>query len=83
MLNRPKGIFKHDNNLYICENYGNSMKFLDGETGDLKMLTGFNPGYEDGLLRYARFEKPSGVTVSAADGVIYVADQGNHCIRFI
>lgn len=73
-MNRPKGLWKHGNNLYVCENYGNSIKILDGETGNLNTLTGFKPGYEDGVLRYARFDKPSGVTVSSADGVAYIAD---------
>lgn len=47
------------------------------------MVTGQKPGFEDGRLQYARFDRLSAVTVSPVDGVIYIADQGNHCIRYI
>jgi hypothetical protein len=40
------------------------------------------PGHRDGPAAQAQFDGPSGVAVSA-EGVIYVADSRNHCIRKI
>jgi len=39
-------------------------------------------GYHDGAGADARFNQPGGVAVRA-DGAIFVADYGNHCIREI
>jgi DNA-binding beta-propeller fold protein YncE len=39
-------------------------------------------GYVDGPISRARFNRPTGVAVSR-DGRIFVADNGNHCIREI
>ncbi len=39
-------------------------------------------GYKDGPVSGARFSDPIGIAVSA-NGEIYVADSGNHCIRMI
>lgn len=37
-------------------------------------------GYVDGVAQQARFNEPTGVTVTS-DGSVYVADELNHCIR--
>ncbi|MSQ83164.1 MAG: hypothetical protein EXR77_09680 [Myxococcales bacterium] len=37
-------------------------------------------GYVDGPATVARFSEPSGIAI-AANGELYVADAGNHCIR--
>ncbi|MNX76508.1 Virginiamycin B lyase [compost metagenome] len=39
-------------------------------------------GYADGPLAAAKFRNPAGL-YRAPDGTIYVADEGNHCIRVI
>jgi sugar lactone lactonase YvrE len=47
-----------------------------GSTGDTQ------GGFADGPVQRSRFRCPAGVAV-AADGTLYVADTGNHCIRRI
>ncbi|HEX3464187.1 MAG TPA: hypothetical protein VHS78_09105, partial [Candidatus Elarobacter sp.] len=39
-------------------------------------------GFKDGPAAQAQFNRPGGLAV-AADGTVYVADTGNHCIRAI
>lgn len=39
-------------------------------------------GWEDGLLENARFYAPKQICFTA-DGKLYIADAGNHCIRVI
>ncbi len=46
----------------------------------LHEVGGREPGFEDGVLAAARFRAPRGLAF-APDGVLYVADTGNHAIR--
>ena len=43
---------------------------------------GGGPGYVDGPSSVARFNNPIGVAVDR-NGIVYVADAGNHCIRIV
>ena len=51
-------------------------------TGAVTTLAGNVCGYQDGTGRSASFRFPRGITI-AADGVLFVADTGNHNIRRI
>ncbi|MEN8214375.1 MAG: thioredoxin-like domain-containing protein [Pseudomonadota bacterium] len=46
-----------------------------------KLIGGKSPGFADGSLTSARFKSPQGLVFSASG--LYVADTGNHSIRFI
>jgi sugar lactone lactonase YvrE len=50
--------------------------------GVVSTLAGTTQGYLDGPADTALFEFPSGIVIDA-NGTIYVADQGNNCIRKI
>jgi NHL repeat len=41
------------------------------------------PGYADGAGDVARFDAPTGITVDAVSGVLYIADTNNHAVRLI
>lgn len=50
-------------------------------TGVVSTVAGTSiPGFADGAGAEARFQNPSAIAVDA-QGTIYVADSGNHCIR--
>jgi sugar lactone lactonase YvrE len=66
------------NNLWVDVKAG---KFSAPGAGNPNCLTR-HPGYKDGPWLEAQFENPADVDCDAA-GNIYVADQGNHCIRKI
>ena len=42
--------------------------------------TGGARGHRDGLLAQALFSTPTGCACDA-EGIVYIADQANHCIR--
>ena len=50
--------------------------------GVVSTLAGSTEGYHDALGTEAEFSNPSSVAVDSS-GFLYVADQGNHCIRKI
>ncbi len=41
------------------------------------------PGYADGPVSTARFNRPAGLALDQANHILYVADSGNHAIRRI
>jgi len=94
----PGGVFSgNDGSLFVLDTYNNLIRRIspDGDVspfaGNIQMHRGepildmFNfprGGFEDGLLANALFNRPSGGVVTP-DGVIYIADSGNHAIRRI
>jgi sugar lactone lactonase YvrE len=52
----------------------------NGEVWTVAGLEG-EPGSEDGLGSEARFNRPTGLALDPATGLLYVADAGNHAIR--
>jgi len=52
--------------------------------GDVTVYAGTvgTPGFKDGTLAEALFDKPKGMTIDA-QGTIYITDSGNHAIRKI
>jgi len=70
-------------NVYVADRGNHTVRKI-GPTGVVTTLTGAagTSGTADGLGSEARFYNPSGVAVDA-DGIVYVADTGNHTIRKI
>jgi sugar lactone lactonase YvrE len=81
----PRGVaIAPDGAIFVADAGNHAIRRIvkDG-AGDVMVSTvagGAGPGLTDGEGKAARFKEPFGVTV-AADGVIYVADTGNHVIR--
>ena len=69
----PKG------NLVVADTYNYRIRRIDA-SGTVSTLAGASSGFEDGMGIAARFNRPQGIAIDA-DGVIYVADYGNHRIR--
>jgi large repetitive protein len=69
----------------LVADYGNSeIRRFDMVAQTVSTYAGFpgSAGYRDGSADLARFSYPWGMAV-ASSGTVYVADNGNHCIRMI
>lgn len=79
----PRGLAVDVNgNVYVADALNHSIRRIS-PSGVVRTLAGTgSPGSDDGRASSATFRFPSGVAVDA-NGVVYVADTGNHAIRVI
>jgi len=70
-------------NLYVADTMNHTIRRID-PAGNVTTIAGQagESGYADGAGSTARFNEPSGIAVGD-NGIIYVADTGNHVIRKI
>lgn len=84
IFNDPMGLARDSvGNLYICDARNHVIRKVT--PGGLVTTLAGKPGVAgavDGVGRRARFRFPVDIAV-APNGVLYVADSGNHCIRVI
>lgn len=66
---------------YVTEYFANDIRRIASD-GTVSTLCGSDSGRQDGPLASATFAAPNALAISA-DGVMYVAEGGNHCIRKI
>ena len=85
----PTGLCWADGALYVADTGHNRIcRVKDGVMEVVAGVTGeeaegyYFGGYRDGSVMLASFDHPQGVTVDE-NGVIYVADTGNHAVRKI
>jgi DNA-binding beta-propeller fold protein YncE len=79
-LQHPLGLALAGGVLYVADSYNHKIKRLDPKTGEVRSVFGDGrPGFRDGPAAEAQFSEPGGVT--AAGGVLYVADTNNHAVR--
>jgi DNA-binding beta-propeller fold protein YncE len=77
--------------VYVCDRYGQRIRRV-ARDGTVTTIAGGGepfapglavaPGYVDGPVAIARFNRPTGIAV-ASDGTLLIADEGNHVIRMI
>lgn len=67
--------------IIICDTGNHVIRRMDDDTV-VTIAGNGTSGYEDGKESEARFNSPRSIAVDA-DGIIYVADTMNHCIRVI
>ncbi len=79
----PQGIALDRHGIvYVADRSNNAIRKIT-PSGDVSTLAGDgSSGLADGLGPAARFRAPTGVALDA-EGTLYVADDGNHCIRKI
>lgn len=82
-LARPVGLaVGDDGRIYIANMGRHQIVELTGD-GELVAVAGTGvPGYTNGALDRARFNEPGAIALTD-DGVLFVADEGNHVIRRI
>jgi uncharacterized repeat protein (TIGR01451 family) len=81
-LRRPAGIaFGPAGELYVTDEDDSVVRLIAG--GQVTIIAGAagQPGSTTG--QFARFNRPTGITVTPLDGFIYVADTGNHEVRIL
>jgi sugar lactone lactonase YvrE len=84
IFNDPMGLARDaDGNLFVCDARNHVIRKIS-TLGVVTTLAG-EPGEEgavDGVGSDARFRFPADIAVSP-EGVLFVADSGNHCIRVV
>jgi sugar lactone lactonase YvrE len=79
----PNGLaFDNSGNLYVADAYNNAIREITPAGTVLTVIGNGVAGFSDGLSNVAELHTPTGVAVDA-NGFIYVADEGNDCIRRI
>lgn len=68
-----------EGNVYVGDDGNDSLRVVS-PSGEVRTLAGGNHGFTDGLGQRAKFGSVDGIAV-AANGMIYVADGENNCIR--
>lgn len=70
------------NIVYVADTLNHAIRMIDIDAGTVTTLAGGQQGFENGDLEDALFDSPMGIAVSQ-DGVVFVADTGNHKLRAI
>jgi DNA-binding beta-propeller fold protein YncE len=79
-LQHPMGITCNNGSLYVADTYNHKIKQVSPTVRTALTLFGSGePGLYDGPALRARFNEPSGLSI--ANGMLYIADTNNHCIR--
>ena len=71
--------------LYVPDRTGHTIRVVNVIDGNAVTLCGqpMSLGSEDGPAAAARFSSPNSLAFSASNGILYVADSGNHAIRAV
>lgn len=84
-FNEPhQGAFDEDDNFYVCDRNNHCIRKITPE-GIVSTFAGRgeNPGYTDGPLSDAQFNRPHGIIYDKEVGTFYIADMDNRNIRMI
>ncbi|MES9850658.1 MAG: thioredoxin-like domain-containing protein [Candidatus Thiodiazotropha sp. L084R] len=81
LLAAPGKIATSNNMVVISDTLHNRIILTDHQGVIRKIIGGKTEGYKDGHCSMARFNMPQGVAIT--ENGIYIADTGNHLIRYI
>lgn len=83
VFHKPTGICVVNNGLLVADSGNHSIRFIDLSNGTVETLAGNGrAGYQNGLKSSVQFDNPQGIVISD-EGIIYVTDTDNDCIRMI
>ncbi|MHC9083813.1 gluconolaconase [Luteimonas sp. RIT-PG2_3] len=68
--------------VYVADTYNDRIRVIRSDGQVETLAGGERPGKADGWGTLARFDTPTGIAVNA-DGALWVADTGNHALRWI
>ena len=83
-FNNPYGIVvATDGRLFVSDQDGHQIRLIDSIGSTVSTYSGRagNPGADQGDIG-ARYRQPTGLA-RTANNFLYIADRGNHCIRFL
>jgi hypothetical protein len=83
-LQHPLAVAVDGDVLVVADTYNHRLKRLDPRTRECRAWAGSGePGYRDGAADAAQLYEPSGLSLPAGHGRIYVADTNNHRVRVV
>lgn len=68
-------------NVYVADSYNNAIRMIHSSGFVTTLAGGGSPDWQDGRGADALFSHPTGLALSPAMDVLYVADAGNYVIR--
>jgi len=81
LFGRPAdGVYSKNGDLFIADSENNAIRLLRGNT--VYTFAGGTSGYADGKKQEAKFNNPTAIAIDK-NGILYVADTNNHCIRAV
>ncbi|MEE8384905.1 MAG: hypothetical protein V3S01_03200, partial [Dehalococcoidia bacterium] len=82
LLEHPQGIVSASGTLYVADTYNHKLRSVDPLTGEVRVVAGGGQaGFDDGPEGGSLLSEPNGL--SAANGILYIADTNNHVIRLM
>ncbi|MBX2799328.1 MAG: hypothetical protein KTR31_16755 [Myxococcales bacterium] len=84
-LAEPQRLTWHEGAVWVADTGNHAVRHIDVQTGEVTTVVGTGiAGFsgDGGPASSARLDAPQGVTVSP-EGIVYVADTGNHVVRRI
>ncbi len=79
-LQHPQDVASAPGTIYIADTYNHKIKCMDLTTLRFSTVAGSgSQGLVDGKALIASFDEPAGIAYR--DGIVYVADTNNHCVR--
>lgn len=75
----PQGVALLDGAVYVADTYNHRLRVYEPISKEVGTAAGSDRGWSDGVAGSVKFDEPGGL--SAAGGVVYVADTNNHLVR--
>ena len=80
LLEHPQGIVFANGTVYVADTYNHKLRTVDPASREVRVVAGgAAAGFQDGAAGSSLLSEPNGL--SAANGVLYIADSNNHVIR--
>ncbi len=85
VMRGPSGVASVGRDFYFADTENHAIYYANFQKGEVRLLCGSpdEPGLTDGAFRTARFNRPTGLAISASGRVLAVADTGNNVIRLV
>lgn len=70
--------------IYLTDYLNNAVRLIDTITETVITVAGnLEPGYQDGVGKQAKFDRPAGIEINKARTMLYISEFGAHSIRTI